>query len=81
MSEHESHGHSVAAWTAVTILLVASAVMALSVIFPSVFWFSVSWALVLIGVIAGKVLSMAGYGEKKNGVTTSRMTKQDAGVR
>jgi ABC-type iron transport system FetAB permease component len=80
MSEHESHGHSVAAWTAVTILLVASAVMALSVIFPSVFWFSVSWVLVLVGVVAGKVLSMAGYGEKRD-TTPSRTTKQDAGVR
>lgn len=64
MSEQESHGHSVAAWTAVTILLLAAAVMALSIVFPSLFWFIVSWVLILVGVVTGKVLSMAGYGDK-----------------
>ena len=60
--EHEDHGHSLAAWTAVTILIVASLVMALAVLFPNVWLFVGGAVLALVGVVAGKVLSMAGYG-------------------
>jgi hypothetical protein len=63
MSEHvDDHGHSVAAWTAVTILLVASAIMAIAVAFPNVWLFIGGVVLAVVGVVAGKVLSMAGYG-------------------
>ena len=63
MSEHEDdHGHSVAAWTAVTILIVASAVMSLAVLFPNRWLFVGGVVLAVVGVVAGKVLSMAGYG-------------------
>ena len=63
MSEHDdNHGHSVAAWTAVTILIVAAAVMALAVAFPNVWLFVGGVVLAVVGVVAGKVLSMAGYG-------------------
>lgn len=60
--EHEDHGHSVAAWTAVGILLVASAIMCLAVLFPNVWLFVGGVVLAVVGVVAGKVLSMAGYG-------------------
>jgi hypothetical protein len=63
MSEHEDdHGHSVAAWTAVTILIVASAVMSLAVLFPNRWLFVGGVVLAVVGVVAGKVLSMAGHG-------------------
>ncbi len=63
MSEHDdNHGHSVAAWTAVIILIVASAVMSLAVLFPNVWLFVAGVVLAIVGVVAGKVLSMAGYG-------------------
>ena len=63
MSEHDdNHGHSVAAWTAVLILIVASAVMSLAVLFPNVWLFVGGVILAVVGVVAGKVLSMAGYG-------------------
>jgi hypothetical protein len=62
MEEHEDHGHSVAAWTAVTICIVAAAVMSLAVLFPNVWLFVGGAALALVGVVAGKVMSMAGYG-------------------
>ncbi len=63
MSEHEDdHGHSVAAWTAVTILIIAAAVMSFAVLFPNGWVFAGGAVLVLVGVVAGKVLSMAGYG-------------------
>jgi hypothetical protein len=63
MSEHDdNHGHSVAAWTAVTILIVAAAIMSLAVLFPNVWLFVGGVVLAIVGVVAGKVLSMAGYG-------------------
>ena len=63
MSEHDdNHGHSVAAWTAVLILIVATAVMCLAVLFPNVWLFVAGVVLAIVGVVAGKVLSMAGYG-------------------
>lgn len=62
--EHESHGHSVAAWTAVVVILVGSVVMSLAVVFPSVVWFVVGAVVVVLGMVAGKVLAMAGYGDK-----------------
>jgi hypothetical protein len=65
--EHESHGQSVAAWTAVAILLVASLVMSLAVVFPSKMWFAVGVVIAVLGVAAGKVLAMAGYGAAKAG--------------
>src|SRR6478609_4808081 len=39
--EHDSEGHSVAAWTAVGIILVGALVMSLAVVFPSALWFVV----------------------------------------
>ena len=62
--EHESHGHSVAAWTAVVVILVGSVVMSLAVVFPSLTWFLIGAVIVVLGIIAGKVLAMAGYGDK-----------------
>jgi hypothetical protein len=63
MSEHDdNHGHSVAAWTAVTILIVAAAIMSLAVLFPNVTLFGAGVIVAIVGVVAGKVLSMAGYG-------------------
>jgi hypothetical protein len=62
MDEHDNHGHSVAAWTAVTICIIAAAVMSVAVLFPNVWLFVGGVVLAVVGVIAGKVLSMAGYG-------------------
>jgi hypothetical protein len=62
--EHESHGHSRAAWTAVVIILIGTLVMSLAVVFPSVLWFAVGAIIVVAGAVAGKVLAMAGYGDK-----------------
>jgi hypothetical protein len=62
MSEHDDHGHSVAAWTAVTICIIAGAIMSVAVIWPNVWLFVGGAVLAVVGVVAGKVLSMAGYG-------------------
>ncbi len=63
--QHDSDGQSVAAWTAVAILLVASLVMSLAVVFPSKLWFAVGVVIAVLGVVVGKILSMAGHGVAK----------------
>ena len=62
--EHESHGHSTAAWSGVGIILVGSVIMALAVVFASVMWFVIGAIVAVVGIIGGKVLAMAGYGDK-----------------
>ncbi|WP_374968916.1 HGxxPAAW family protein [Terrabacter sp. BE26] len=60
--QHEDHGHSTAAWTGVGVILVGAAIAAVAVAIPSL-WLGIVGAVVIIaGVVAGKVLSMAGYG-------------------
>jgi hypothetical protein len=61
----QGHGHSKAAWTAVTILLVASFLISLSVVVASWPLAIVGIVLVFGGVAAGKVLAMAGFGQTK----------------
>ena len=61
----QGHGHSPAAWTAVTTLLVAAALICLSVVMTSWPLAIVGIVLVVAGVVAGKVLSMAGFGQTK----------------
>jgi membrane protein YdbS with pleckstrin-like domain len=58
------HGHSPAAWTAVTIILIAFAAGTLAFWFnqPSLVWASA--ALVLIGLIVGAIMARAGYGAR-----------------
>lgn len=60
--EHENHGHSIAAWTAVIIILVGAALASLAVALPNVPLFVVGIVICIVGAIAGKVLGMAGYG-------------------
>lgn len=56
------HGDSIAAWTSVTIIMIAFAIGTAGV------WFKIdlmtygSAALALVGIIAGPVLSKLGYG-------------------
>lgn len=70
MSEHDNHGHSVAAWTAVGILTVAAAIMCAAVVWPNMGMFIGGAALAVVGVVVGKVLSMAGFGAKSGGAHT-----------
>lgn len=67
MSEHENHGNSVAAWTAVGILTVAAVIMCAAVVWPNKGLFIAGAALVVVGVVTGKVLAMAGFGVDKSG--------------
>jgi hypothetical protein len=79
---HEDHGHSVAAWTAVTIILVGAAVAAFSVAVTNTTLFVIGIALCVVGAVAGKVLSMAGYGGKTTtGPDAPDSTKPEVGIK
>ncbi|RYV52767.1 hypothetical protein EUA98_01720 [Pengzhenrongella frigida] len=58
-----NHGRTIAAWTAVTVVLVGGILASFGVLaaLPWLFW--VGMAVVVVGVVAGKVLQMAGYGQ------------------
>ena len=58
----ENHGNSVAAWTAVTIITVGFIVGGVAFAFSSVWMFWTGVALCVLGVAAGKVLAMMGFG-------------------
>ena len=62
----QGHGHSPAAWTAVGTLLVAALLICLSVIVTSWPMAIVGLVLVVAGVVAGKVLAMAGFGQTRS---------------
>ncbi|MFJ9947458.1 HGxxPAAW family protein [Kitasatospora sp. NPDC091207] len=59
-----AHGHNPAAWTGVTISFVGFAIAGVAMILPSV---PVVWgglAVVVIGGVVGKAMSMAGMGKQ-----------------
>ena len=79
---HEDHGHSLAAWTAVGVILVGSAVAALGVALASTLWFVIGLVICVIGAVAGKVLSLAGYGATTlDGPDTPDSNKPEVGVK
>ncbi|AWB86432.1 DUF6704 family protein [Mycetocola zhujimingii] len=61
-SNEPGHGHSPAAWTAITIMLIGFAVGTIA------FWFDTPWlvwssaGLVVVGAIVGWIMKKAGYG-------------------
>jgi len=59
---HENHGNSVAAWTAVTIITLGFLVGCIAVIIATVWLFWAAVGICLIGVVAGKVLALMGFG-------------------
>lgn len=59
---HEDHGHSVAAWTTVGFLLVASICVGVGVAWGLHPLYYIGGALALVGVLAGKALGKMGFG-------------------
>lgn len=61
-TEHDDHGSTPAAWTAVTIIMVAFLVGGVGVLVsePWIFWAGL--VLVVVGVVVGKVMQMMGMG-------------------
>lgn len=64
MAEHRD-GRSTAAWTAVVILLIASALISLAVVLASWPMAIAGIVLLVVGAAAGKGLAMAGFGQAK----------------
>ena len=58
----ESHGHSTAAWAAVGIIMLGALIMSVAVVIASVPGFVVGVVVVVLGAVAGKVLSAMGFG-------------------
>ena len=63
-ADHED-GQSVASWTTVGLLLVAAALLSLGVGFGTLWLDIVGVVVVAVALVAGKVLSMAGFGVDK----------------
>ena len=63
--EHDNHGQTPAAWTAVIIIIIAFLLGTIAVVIGNwpLFWIG-GVALTVVGGIAGKVMSMAGMGAK-----------------
>jgi hypothetical protein len=60
--DHDNHGQSVAAWTAVGIVFAGALIMAISVIIGAKWLFVVGAVIAVAGGISGKVLSAMGFG-------------------
>lgn len=63
---HTDHGSTPAAWTAVTIIMVAFVVGGIGVLLSQAWLFWVGCALVLVGVVVGKVMQMMGMGAQSS---------------
>ncbi|WP_406197616.1 hypothetical protein OH807_12455 [Kitasatospora sp. NBC_01560] len=59
-----AHGHNAAAWTGVTITFVGFAIAGVAMILPSVLLVWAGLAVVLVGGVVGKAMSMAGMGKQ-----------------
>jgi len=64
-AEHEDHGNTPAAWTAVTIIILAFLVGSIAVIAGNwpLFWIG-GVGLFILGGVVGKVMSMMGMGKQ-----------------
>ena len=63
-AQHDDHGSTPAAWTAVIIITIAFILGTLAVMIANWPLFWISAGLVVVGGIAGKVLAAMGYGKK-----------------
>jgi hypothetical protein len=63
MSASSHHGHTPAAWTAVGIMLLGFVVGGVGVVLAELWLFWVGVAMVALGAVVGKVMSMMGLGQ------------------
>jgi hypothetical protein len=61
--EHfESHGHSLASWILVVLVLIGTFVASLGIVLSMIWLIVVGAVVVVAGLIVGRVLQMAGFG-------------------
>ena len=56
------HGHSIAAWTAVTIMLIAFTIGTVAFFFDLAWLVWASFGLLLVGALVGWIMARSGYG-------------------
>lgn len=61
---HNPEGHSVAAWTAVIIMFIATIIGGVALVVAQWWLFWISCGLFVVGAIVGKVLSVMGFGNE-----------------
>ncbi len=64
--QHDDHGSTPAAWTAVVIIALAFVVGTLAIVLGNWPMFWVGVALVVVGAVVGKVMAMMGLGKKRH---------------
>jgi hypothetical protein len=64
--EEDSHGQTPAAWTAVTIVMIAFFIGTLGIVLGQYVLFWIGAGMVVLGGIVGKVMSMAGLGKSRD---------------
>src|SRR3954452_14156717 len=60
--DHNSHGQSIASWTAVAVVMLGALTMAIAVVIAAAWLFVVGAVIDVLGGITGKVLSAMGFG-------------------
>lgn len=68
---HDNHGQTPAAWTAVTIIMIAFFVGTLGIVLGQWWLFWVGVGLVVVGAVVGKVMQMMGLGKQVPNVATT----------
>jgi hypothetical protein len=58
----ESHGHSLASWTLVALILVGTFLISLAIVITNLPIAIFGGIITVLGLIAGRVLQMAGFG-------------------
>jgi hypothetical protein len=64
-SPHDDHGSTPAAWTAVTIVMLAFLVGAAGIVMAQAWVFVLGLVLILVGIVVGKVMQMMGMGAQQ----------------
>ncbi len=64
MAEHDNHGQTPAAWTAVTIMMVGFIVGSIAVVQLNWVLLVVGFVIIVAGAVVGKVMQMMGMGKQ-----------------
>ncbi len=64
MADHDNHGQTPAAWTAVTIMMVGFVVGSIAVIQLNWVLLAVGFVIIVAGAVVGKVMAMMGMGKQ-----------------
>lgn len=79
-AEHDNHGQTPAAWTAVVIIIAAFIVGTVALIINQWWLFWAAVGLVVVGGIVGKVMQMMGLGAHPQHAEETASDSEPAGV-